>query len=415
MEKPLKFRTKRGNRVFRLAFRYKGVKRHSDSYTFRIKRGKKQYDFNVGSEKRAAGVKADDIAAFLSVRTNTIQQAITQFSRGKIEPGTVKKEATVGSLIQVYKDVTPHLRPVTVRDNVGALRRIVAFVLGLPPIRSASKEKRNLWREKVDALPLARLTPHETERFRSSMLKEAEGNTSRMARAITTSNFYCRAAASIFSKKLLSRYAGLELPNPLPFEDVKQLQEPPHRYVSTIDAAELLSKAEKELKPQNHGSYLAFLLGLCAGMRRAEIDRLTWEQIDEPNGRIWIKTTDQFAPKARNSESPIDTPEFVFTALRDFKSLSVTPPFILPGGDPVYPPRCKQIFRTLLKWLRENGVNHIQALHALRKEAGSLMFAQTGSLDQAAEFLRNDPRVAREHYIGRKQRLELKLGIGKEN
>jgi integrase len=411
MQKPIKFRTQRGNRVFRLGFRYKGAQKFSEVYTFRVKRHGKQFDFNLGSEKRTAGKKADEIAAFLAVRTHPIEDAIARFSPEKAlrSESTEGDKSTVGALVRRYEEVAHHLRPATIRDNLGSLRRIAAFILGLAPIRKASKERLARWREEVNALPLDKLTAEQIEKFRSSMLKSAEGNTSRKARAITTSNFYCRAAASIFSKKLLKHYSGFILPNPSPFEDIKQLPESPHRYVSVIDAGELLSKAQKELRLQHPGSYVAFLLSLCCGMRRAEIDRLTWEQIDDSKGHIWIRTTDHFAPKAKNSENRIDAPEMVFSALKEFSPLSITPPFVLPGGDPVYPPRCKHVFRTLLTWLRRNGVNHVQALHALRKEAGSLMFAQTGSIDQAAEFLRNDPRVAREHYIGRKGRLELQM------
>ena len=144
-------------------------------------------------------------------------------------------------------------------------------------------------------------------------------------------------------------------------------------------------------------------------MRRSEIDMLIWEQVDIPRGHIWIRTTGHFIPKSRNSESRIDVPTIVIEALEEVKPLSRTPPFVLPGTTPQHPPRCKHVFSVLLKWLRKQGIHHVQALHVLRKEAGSLMFAQTGSIDQAAEFLRNNPRVAREHYIGRKGRLELKM------
>jgi len=194
-----------------------------------------------------------------------------------------------------------------------------------------------------------------------------------------------------------------------PFKETGQLQEPPHRYVSNIDVGKLLASAGNELKEKHPASYVAFVLSLHCGMRRGEIDYLTWEQIDFDNHHIWIRTTEFFSPKAKNSESRIDAPERVFEILKDFRKHSVTPPYVLPGTNPKFPPRCKMVFRILLAWLRQNGVKQVQALHTLRKEAGSLMFSQTGSIDKAAEFLRNDPRVAREHYIGRKGRLELNL------
>jgi len=88
--------------------------------------------------------------------------------------------------------------------------------------------------------------------------------------------------------------------------------------------------------------------------------------------------------------------------------MSITPPFVLPGAGKG-PLRCKPLFDQALAWLRKQGIQDTKALHSLRKEAGSLIFQATGSIDRAAEFLRNDPRVAREHYIGRKGRLEITL------
>ena len=71
--------------------------------------------------------------------------------------------------------------------------------------------------------------------------------------------------------------------------------------------------------------------------------------------------------------------------------------------------RCGSLFDQVIAWLRKQGVTDTKALHSPRKEAGSLVFEATGSVDRAADFLRNDPRIAREHYIGRKGRLEITL------
>ena len=71
--------------------------------------------------------------------------------------------------------------------------------------------------------------------------------------------------------------------------------------------------------------------------------------------------------------------------------------------------RCRQTFQRLYKWLHQKGIKESKALHILRKEAGSNIFALTGSTDKAADFLRNDPRTAREYYLGRKERIEVKI------
>ena len=143
-------------------------------------------------------------------------------------------------------------------------------------------------------------------------------------------------------------------------------------------------------------------------MRRNEVDKLIWEQVDFQNRHIWIRTTPFFRPKARQSENRIDALPEVFEYLRAFETQSITPPFVLPGAGKGRL-RCKPLFDEALAWLRQQRVQDPKALHSLRKEAGSLIFQATGSIDRAAEFLRNDPRTAREHYIGRKGRLEVVL------
>jgi integrase len=155
---------------------------------------------------------------------------------------------------------------------------------------------------------------------------------------------------------------------------------------------------------------MVFVLALFCGMRRSEIDRLRWEQVDFVKRHIWIRTTSDKRPKALNSEARIDAGDEVFDALKSFQSHSVTPPYVIPGSlHPTVRYRCHDTYRRLIPWLQSKGLPKLRTLHALRKEAGSIIYQQSGSVDVAADFLRNDPRVAREHYIGRKGRLELVL------
>lgn len=412
MERPISARTRKGNRIYRHPYRREGTLVHSENYTYRVKRLGTPYYFNIGNDIKTAKTMADDIASFLAAKSNTIEDAVARFAPEKLEQplDASGRVPNVGEIISRYEEVTNHLRAATIHDNLGALRRIAAFIIGLPKNpRKLTKVKAAGWRAAVDLMRIDRVTGHQLERFRSSMLATAGADHLLKARAITTSNFYMRAAGSIFSKKLLKHYADFTLPEPIPFKEIGQLQEPTHRYVSKIDLPKLIADAENGLRKEHPACYVAFVLGLYCGMRRGEIDLLVWEQIDFELHHIWIRTTEFFSPKARNSENRIDAPLKVFEILDAFRIHSITPPYVLPGKNSKYPPRCKNVFRVLLKWLREHGVIQVQALHTLRKEAGSLMYSQTGSIDKAAEFLRNDPRVAREHYIGRTGRLELQL------
>ena len=415
MERPSSAYTRKGNRLYRHPFSRDEKVVLAENYTYRVKRHGKSYYFNVGKDLKAAKKLTDEIAIFLAQKTATVEEAIVRFSPEKLPPARSVHQCipTIAEIIERYESVTPHLRPATVRDNICALRRIAAFIKGFPPNGKAmTKVKREKWRSEVESLHVDRITPEQLERFRSSMLAAAKNDLSKKARAVTTNNFYLRSAGSIFSQKLLKHYTDFNLSLVNPFKEVGRLQEPPHRYTSDVNVLKLATAAESELKTQHPGAYVAFVLSLHCGMRRSEIDGLIWSQVDFENRHIWIRTTEVFSPKAKNSENRIDAPDKVFKVLKAFRPLSITPPYVLPGTQPKLPPRCKHIFRTLLSWLRKNGVNHVQALHALRKEAGSLMYSQTGSIDKTAEFLRNDPRVAREHYVGRHGRLELHIPAG---
>jgi integrase len=78
---------------------------------------------------------------------------------------------------------------------------------------------------------------------------------------------------------MAKHYADFVLPEQNPFKEIGQLQESPHRYVSKIEIGKLLESADKELRRQHPGSYVAFVLSLYCGMRRGEIGGLTWEQV----------------------------------------------------------------------------------------------------------------------------------------
>ena len=117
-------------------------------------------------------------------------------------------------------------------------------------------------------------------------------------------------------------------------------------------------------------------------------------------------------PKARTSEGTVDVSETVLGYLADFRDRFGTHPFVVPCGSSPYAnpvKRAQGVFRELNIWLRDQGIESDTPLYNFRKEAGSIIFDQTESFDMAAEFLRNDPRIAREHYVGRKKRLQIEV------
>ena len=113
MERPTNARTRKGNRIYRHPFRRgDGLVTHSENYTYRVKRAGKPHYFNLGTDIKAAKGLADEIAAFLASKPNTIEATLARFSPEKLarEPDQQFRIPTVGELTERYREVTNHLR-----------------------------------------------------------------------------------------------------------------------------------------------------------------------------------------------------------------------------------------------------------------------------------------------------------------
>lgn len=427
-DRPTEFKTRKGQRVYRRRIYCKNssIPTHSNNYTFRVQRDNGDAYFNLGTDKRQAGTTADEITAFLSIEGNTVNEALERYStthRGKAikrakqaastTSAITAKETTVDAICERYLEITSHLSPKTVANNTNAIRHIAAGILKLPKLgRNQTKAQQQEWRKKTGKFLISSLTNERVEQFRQRELKAVKDDFQQLGATTTTLNSYIRSARSIFSKKLLAHYQDLSLPDFIPFHDIPQLPEPSHRYRSKIDVAQLILSASQELKQDDPVCWIIFLLAIGVGLRSNEIDKLMIEQIDLKNRRIWIRTTPYFRPKSKNSEDYIDVSESVMEEISNYLDSidDENPIFLIPGklvgGAKM---RSRPTFRRLLSWLRSKGINEHKPIHTLRKEAGSMLFKRDGSLHKVAEFLRNDPRVAKEHYVGRKERIEIEL------
>jgi len=442
--------------VVRLPYRYKGELRHADEYVYRVKRNGRNHYFKLGSDKKKAGKKADDIAAFLSVATNSIGDAIANYSPAPVDASESSEELaqvrvpTIGQICERYVEKAVHLSPTTVKHNCNALRHLAASVMGLKKIKAKDVAKRSApWRKKVDAISLDKLTLRALEDYRGGELRKAGQDGLLRARVITTTNSYFRTARSIFAERMLVHYDDFKFPDPLPLRQIKPLREPSHRYISRIDLAAIIGRARKRwwdgvpdeegatqlaeqeahtkrnspkrlkktpeiLRVEERACFIILLLTAACGLRPKEISKLLWENVDLEQRRLFVAVTSYDTPKAKNSENHVDLSPEVADYVKQFREYSPLEVFVLPSpsfgsSNERAIKRCGYLFVKLRTWLRKEGVDHHTPLYIFRKEAGSLVYSQTDSIDKAAEFLRNDPRVAREHYVARKDRLEVSL------
>lgn len=452
-ERPTEAKTRRGNRVYRNQSKHNKKIRFADEYTFAVKKDSERHRLNLGSDLAKAKQMADQIAAFLSIPSNTFSDLFAHEDFQSIKkPRSYKPRARsryqaiplnrenskyvplIRDLVDRYETNAVHLSETSRKGAVHALRHLTAKVIGVAQLKQTATKRQILtWRRKVGEVPIDLLTLAALEQFRTGEIRDAGEDHIEKGKRVTTLNSYFRSARSIFSERMMAFYEDFELPDPLPLRKVRPLREPSRRYISRIDVADIVSKAKKrfwdgeiskkeitERPPssrkdsdyirEDKARFLILLLTISCGLRPKEVSRLTWEQVDFENNQIHVSVTSYDTPKAKNSEASIDVSPAVMTFLREFQPYSIFPPFVIPAPrfgkkEPAKPGQI--IFRQLYKWLRDNGVDVESPLYIFRKEAGSIIFEQTDSYDLAADFLRNDPRIAREHYVSRRRKLSV--------
>ena len=112
----------------------------------------------------------------------------------------------------------------------------------------------------------------------------------------------------------------------------------------------------------------------------------------------------------------IDMAPEALDVLRSFKQGS-TSEFVLDGAQPnpaatydYYRYDCT--WRDLHEWLRGKGVRQQKAIHALRKESGSLIASNFGIEAARQHFGHRDIRTTSSHYVDKKKRIEVNLSMG---
>jgi integrase len=252
---------------------------------------------------------------------------------------------------------------------------------------------------KIHAIPLVQLTQDMAESWKNKTIKERAGKQG----STTTVNSILRGCKNLFSDRIL-RAIEMDKSFVSPFKGVSCLPEKSHRYITKFDARSLIEKARRELRSEHRKAYIIFLLAIGAGLRRNEIDKLLWEQVDFKRGKISIHQTPYFTPKTRESSSEISLPNLVAEELALLKEDSQTA-FVLDAEIPARPNagythcRCPRDYKALYAWLSQNGITANNPLHTLRKEFGAQICREHG-LYMASRALRHSSYAMTErHYV----------------
>ena len=407
-------------RLYRKTFTRDGERHEVTEFSVRLQHLGRREAFALGSANASvAAVKAKEIATF--VEANGWGATLAKF---KPEVATKAGICSLGEFLADIK-ARSHLKPMTVRRYAVKLRKMVADLAKVDAgVKGRAKRAkydhvnggRKAWLAKVDGQPLDILTPEVVSAWRNQYVAKAGTDPIERKSAERSAASYLRCARSLFTPDVT---AMLKVALPAnPFAGVKLKDPGPQRYHSEINPEWLLACAGRELRQNEPQLYLALFLCLWAGLRRKEADLLMWEQIDFQQGQIYIRRTACFEPKTEESQRMIDMAPEALDVLRRFKKGS-TSEFVLDGAQPnpnatydYY--RCDCIWRDLNAWLRRKGVRQQKAIHALRKESGSLI-ASTFGIEAARQHLgHRDISTTSAHYVDKKKRVEISLPMGSE-
>jgi integrase len=407
------------DRLYHKSFIRDGARRELPAWSVRLQHLGEREAFTLDSANAAAAAaKAKEIATFLDANG-------WEATRAKYKPDPLKKAevCTVGEFLADVRERSP-LKPMTVRRYAIKLRKIVADLakIGVGLKGKAAKRKYDYvkggwakWAARVGAQRLDLLTPASVNAWRNSYVAKAGTDPVKRKSAERSAASCLRCARALFASDVVADLK-VKLP-PNPFVGVKLKDPGPQRYHSEVDPIWLLACADRDLKTKERSQeYLALSLCLWAGLRRKEADLLTWKQIDFENGKVCVRRTEHFEPKTEESQRDVDVPQQALEVFRSFKAGSKSE-FVLEGGAP-HPAatydyyRCDGTWRALNSWLRSKGIKQQKAIHALRKESGSLVAADFG-IEAARQHLgHRDIQTTSAHYVGKKRRVEVNLSAG---
>lgn len=410
------------SRLFRRAYDHGGQHREVNDLYVRIQHGGRREFFGLNTTSQdAAAVKARDIFTFL--KANGWDATLAKFKPDA--DGQAKLDVTVGDYLSAV-DGTRKLRNRTFLNYRNCLRTIVAEAFGIRLKHGENKFDYRAggnvkWTQRIDEIRLERLTPDRVNQWKRERVGSAGHAPAKIAAARRTVNSYIRCARSLFSPALLREIKGLKLPATLPFAGVELEESGSQKYVSKINARSLIAAARSELREADPEAYKAFLLGLFAGMRKAEIDSAEWRMLDFTANILRLEETEWLHLKTRDSAADIAIDQEVMTELRNLQpdpkaKAAKWSQFILqspraPQPDALRPfYRAEDTFDRLNVWLRGQGIRANKPLHELRKEVGAVIATEQG-IYAASKFLRHsDITTTARHYADQKARINVGLG-----
>lgn len=309
------------------------------------------------------------------------------------------KPLTVASYLKAV-EASSAIAPKTLKDYARKLRTLAAHgVLHLP---TSTKGRTHAdWYATVDAVPLNDLTTEAVRNWRRKRIRAAGTDATAVRSAHIACNSIQRSCAALF-RPVIAETVGVEIPPDCAWghgkkERLEQTRSP--RYVSRIRAPEIFRDAKIDLKSKHPDAYKVILLALGAGLRRSEIDRLQWDDIDASGCRIHVHSSESGTTKSLSSESAVHVAPDLITELGSRGNGWVVCP---KNNKPAKPYRADIAMRAATAWLRGQGVSTNCPLHTLRKEFGSVICSRGDIYAASVQLRHSSIQVTRDHYLAPK-------------
>lgn len=329
-----------------------------------------------------------------------------------------KTIATVGAWIAAAETVSD-ANPATFNCYAASLRKIVGDILGIKRSKSRFGPKKGGakdYRATIEAASLEVLTLEAVQKWRLEYVRQADAPDAKRSR-MTSCNSTVRQARSLFARKIVKFLPPELLPSPPPFHDVERYPAQNTRYLSKIDAETLIQSAHNDLAEVDPSVFLALLLSLSTGLRRAEIDSLCWHQIDFKREVVRIERTSRASLKSEDSRGEVPIDADTVAILRKFHKRALGTEFVIDAKGVECGPRrwgrqyrANAVWKRVIAWLRTQNVNVQKPLHELRKELGSLITDKHGIYGASRVLRHANVETTARHYVDSKTRSVVNVG-----
>lgn len=324
--------------------------------------------FPLGRAPAEAIRLADEITSFLSVQSNTLDDALAKYaSRSISRPGLF---STIGDVLRVHRENVKllELGDRTAKGYYNALIRVVRAseawrggqdLGGL----EAKEEKAKEW-GRVGDMSLAVLDDKLLLNYQRAAVADEEADEEELLTAKISANSIMRNARALFGEDALKLYRehNLRLPDLDGFMGVSYFRAEKFFELPSPSVVHNLFKLSAKLKKENPGAYRVFFAAIHCGLRRSEIAALSpaWIEDDGPDRAILkLRERGEFKPKHGHGRA-IVLQGWVAAKLRE---LCAEPGSYLGTSQSVR----DTALEDAVAWLRKNGIDASKPVHELRK------------------------------------------------